>query len=50
MYNSLATTAPAAAAASLPFTGMNAGWLFLGAFTLLAAGGALKRILPRKEA
>lgn len=48
MYNSLA--APAATAAALPMTGVNTVWLFLAAFTLLAAGGALRRIVPRKEA
>lgn len=44
-------TAPAAAAAaSLPFTGLNIVWVLLAAFTLLAASGALWRIVPRKEA
>lgn len=34
-------------AASLPFTGFNALWYALAAFTLVAAGLALLRLLPK---
>lgn len=34
-------------AASLPFTGFNVLWYALAAFTLIAAGLALLRLLPK---
>ncbi|HEY3683706.1 MAG TPA: hypothetical protein VGL93_11730 [Streptosporangiaceae bacterium] len=34
-------------AASLPFTGFNVLWFALAAFTLIAAGLALLRMLPK---
>jgi hypothetical protein len=49
MYQNVAP-ATAAAAASLPFTGLNIVWVLLAAFTLLAVSGALWRIFTRKEA
>jgi len=47
MYQNIAPAA--ATAAALPFTGLNIIWVLLAAFTLLAASGALWRIVPRKE-
>jgi hypothetical protein len=41
MYNNPALPA---AAASLPFTGLDVMWVLLAAFTLLAAAGALYRM------
>jgi hypothetical protein len=42
--------APAAAAAALlPTTGSDYFWLFMAAFTLVTAFGALLRVLPRRE-
>jgi hypothetical protein len=34
---------------TLPFTGLNLTWTVLAAFALLAAGGALMRIAPRRR-
>jgi hypothetical protein len=47
MYQNVAPAV--ASAAALPFTGLNVIWVLLAAFTLLAASGALWRIVPRKE-
>jgi hypothetical protein len=47
MYQNIAPAV--ASAAALPFTGLNIIWVLLAAVTLLAASGALWRIVPRKE-
>jgi hypothetical protein len=38
------------AGSGLAMTGFNVMWLLLAAFALVAAGGALMRILPRRSA
>lgn len=52
MYNGAALTAVGGGgAAALASTGPeNALWLALASFALIAAGAALRRIMPRKEA
>lgn len=42
--------APAAAAGTLPFTGGNPLWFFLAGVAVLAVGGAIRRLTPRREA
>ena len=51
MYGKLGTTAVAAGApaASLAYTGLPLLWLIVSALTLLAAGFALLRLVPRGE-
>jgi hypothetical protein len=34
---------------SLPFTGLEIGWLIIAGFTLLALGLAVARLIPRTE-
>ncbi|WP_433218558.1 hypothetical protein [Microtetraspora malaysiensis] len=36
-------------ALSAPFVGLNALWIALGAFTLVSAAVAIKRIIPKRE-
>lgn len=36
--------------ATAPFTGVNAIWIGLALFTLVSAGVAVKRLLPKREA
>ncbi|MEV0969752.1 hypothetical protein [Microtetraspora glauca] len=38
------------AALSAPFLGWNAFWVALGAFTLVSAAVAIKRIIPKRQA
>jgi len=38
------------AGSGLAMTGLNVMWLLLAAFALVAVGGALLRILPRRRA
>ncbi|MCC5574105.1 hypothetical protein IMZ11_00430 [Microtetraspora sp. AC03309] len=38
------------AALSAPFLGWNAFWVALGAFTLVSAAVAVKRIIPKRQA
>lgn len=40
----------AIAGSGLAFTGFNVVWLLLAAFALVAAGSAVLRLLPRREA
>lgn len=47
MYQKIGTAASlGAGGAGLAYTGVNTMWMLLGAFALLAAGGALMRIVP----
>ena len=51
MYNNpLATAAPVAAGSALAMTGGSSVWLALGGFALLAAGAAVMRTIPRRQA
>jgi LPXTG-motif cell wall-anchored protein len=43
------TAAGAGGAATLPLTGLNAGWMILAAVMLIAVGAALWRLTPRRE-
>ncbi|HWT23407.1 MAG TPA: hypothetical protein VN213_07865 [Solirubrobacteraceae bacterium] len=45
MYSRVGTAA--AAAGTLPFTGLELGWTAMAGVTLLAVGGALWRLAPR---
>ena len=47
MYGKTATTG--ASMASLPFTGLDAGWMLLAAVMLMAVGAAVWRLVPREE-
>lgn len=49
MYQT-ATTAGATAGAGLASTGFAVGYWILAAFALVAAGSALLRIIPRRQA
>lgn len=45
------TTAPlSGVGGALAYTGTNSLWLALAGFTLIAAGGAVMRLVPRKTA
>lgn len=48
MYGT-ATTSGASTGAALAVTGMNIGWAILAVVTLIVVGGALLRLVPRKE-
>lgn len=48
MYDKAMVGGGAASMATLPYTGVNTVWLLLAAFTLIMAGGALLRALPRR--
>jgi LPXTG-motif cell wall-anchored protein len=50
MYDKGAITGTAASMGMLPMTGFNLVWFLVAAFTLIMAGGALLRLVPRKEA
>ncbi|WP_162834282.1 hypothetical protein [Amycolatopsis circi] len=47
MYQKIGAASAAGVTGGLAFTGVNAMWLLLAGFALLAAGTALMRILPR---
>ncbi|GAA1030914.1 MULTISPECIES: hypothetical protein [Amycolatopsis] len=47
MYQKIGAASAAGMTGGLAFTGVNALWLLLAGFALLAAGTALLRILPR---
>lgn len=38
-----------AAGAALPYTGLRVGWMIIAAFTLIALGLALLRLVPRRK-
>lgn len=40
----------AGAASSLPFTGLGLLWLVLAAVALIALGGAVRRLVPARQA
>jgi len=44
------TTAAAAGATGLAFTGVNVGWEIIAAAVCLGVGGAIWRLLPRRTA
>ena len=47
MYNNpSAAGAAGIGAATLPYTGIDAVWLLLAGFALIAAGSAMRRMLP----
>jgi len=46
MYQKVGAVTAAGATSGLAYTGVNALWLVLAAFALLAAGAALLRIAP----
>ena len=48
MYGKTATAA--ATAGLLPVTGVEISWMFLAGVTLIAAGAALWRLVPRQQA
>jgi LPXTG-motif cell wall-anchored protein len=48
MYGKTATAV--GAAGILPVTGIEMGWMLLAGVTLIAAGAALWRLVPRQEA
>jgi hypothetical protein len=49
MYGKAAGVGSTAAGATLAYTGTDVLWIGLAGFTLMAAGFALLRILPRRE-
>ncbi len=49
MYTVKATGAGAASSATLAYTGMNTLFYAVAAFTLIMAGLALVRLVPRRE-
>lgn len=49
MYDKAAISAGTATAATLPVTGFDVVWFVLAGFALLMAGGALLRVIPRKQ-
>jgi LPXTG-motif cell wall-anchored protein len=49
MYGKTVGLGSTAAGAALAYTGADVVWLVIAGFTLLAAGVALLRILPRSE-
>ncbi|MFI6503116.1 hypothetical protein [Nonomuraea typhae] len=52
MYNNVPIGSVAAGFGGLlsaPFTGFNAVWIALALFTLVSAGVAVKRIIPKRE-
>jgi hypothetical protein len=50
MYHKGLLASTGAGAAALPFTGLNIGWVVIGAFALLMAAGAIWRMVPRAQA
>ena len=46
----LAGGATAAGASALPFTGFGVLWLVLAAVALIALGGAIRRLVPSRQA
>lgn len=49
MYGKVAGLGTTAAGATLAYTGADVLWLGIAAFTLIAAGLAMLRLLPRRE-
>jgi hypothetical protein len=50
MYSTAGATAgTAAGAAMLPVTGLNLVWYAVAAFTLISAGFAMMRLVPRRR-
>ena len=50
MYQHSALPAAAGAAASLPFTGFEPLWMFLAGVAAIAVAGAVRRLIPKREA
>jgi hypothetical protein len=50
MYQHSALPVAAGAAASLPFTGFEPLWMFLAGVAAIAVGGAVRRLIPKREA
>jgi hypothetical protein len=51
MYGNATFATPAiAAGAALPFTGLSVVWYVIAGFALLAAGLAVHRVVPRRQA
>jgi len=53
MYNvhsALPLASTGAAAGSLPFTGFGVLWMTLAAVALIALGGAIRRLVPARQA
>jgi LPXTG-motif cell wall-anchored protein len=50
MYDKGAIGGTAATLGMLPMTGFSMLWFVVAGFALIMAGGALMRIIPRKEA
>ncbi len=50
MYQHSALPAAAGSAASLPFAGFEPLWMFLAGIAAIAVAGALRRLLPKREA
>lgn len=50
MYDKGAIGGTAATLGMLPMTGFNVVWFVVAAFALIMAGGAVLRIIPRKQA
>ena len=50
MYDKALASSGAATLAALPVTGFSVVWFLIAGFALLMAGGALLRIVPRREA
>ena len=50
MYQHAALPVAAGTAAALPFTGFAPLWIFLAGVAVIAVGGAVRRLLPKREA
>lgn len=50
MYDKALASSGAATLGTLPVTGFDAVWFVIAGFALLMAGGALLRIIPRRQA
>ena len=50
MYQHAALPAAAGSAASLPLMGFEPLWMFLAGVAAIALAGALRRLLPKREA
>jgi len=49
VYHPICTVGALSTGALLPFTGINAVWIILAAFTFVATGLALLRLVPRRN-
>jgi LPXTG-motif cell wall-anchored protein len=49
MYGGAAAGGAGAAGAMLPLTGFNVIWFVVAGFTLVSAGLAIMRLMPRRE-